>query len=65
MLNNKTDFTGTIEDLKEAAVILYNLRTREQEVQVNKYLGKSDKKLNYYREKADNWIAKNIKPKTN
>jgi hypothetical protein len=59
----KPEFTGDINDLKEAAVILYNLRTREQEVKVNKYLGKSDDKLNYYREKADAWIAKHIKPK--
>lgn len=60
---SKTQFVGTEDDLKQAALILYNLRTREKEVQLNKYLGKSDDKLNYYREKADEWIERNVKQK--
>lgn len=61
MAQDKSHFTGTKDDLKEAAVILYNLRKREKEVQVSPYLSRNDEKLNRYRKKADEWIEKNIK----
>lgn len=59
----KTEFTGTEDDLKQAAVILYNIRKREQEVQVTRYLSRNDDRLTAYRKKADEWIEKHIKPK--
>lgn len=60
----KPQFTGDINALKEAAGILYNLRTREKEVRVNDYLSKSDDRLKYYQQKADEWIDKNINHNT-
>ena len=63
MAKSKTDFTGDINELKEAAVILYNIRKREKEVEVTPYLSKSYDNLKNYKKKADEWIAKNIKNK--
>jgi flavoprotein len=57
----KKKFTGQENDLKEAALILYNLRKREKEVQVSPYLSRNDKRLKSYQERADQWIERNIK----
>lgn len=56
----KEQFTGDINALKEAAVLLIKIRRRQQEIRVSPYLSRNDQTLKRLEARADEWIKKNI-----
>ena len=59
-----THFTGDDNSLKEAAVILFNLRMHHDKAK-RQSLTVNDNNVKYWQQKADNWISTNIKIDSN